>query len=132
MKQDSPCPVDCDSWLKPEELWLGKVGAAASKTDRATVAAVFDPLECPTERREPVLQVGGHGVVDALLLVAAPDKSHRVWPHDHLSGHCRFRPAAAAPPHAPCLIAIEPAPVHRAAAPLLLLLYMPREIKQAR
>jgi hypothetical protein len=67
-------------------LAQGKVGAAASKTDRATVAAVFDPLECPTERREPVPQAGGHGVVDALLLVAAPDKSHRVWPHDHLSG----------------------------------------------
>ena len=56
----------------------GKVGASASKTDRATVAAVFDPLECPTERRDPVPQAGGYGVVDALLLVAAPDKSHRV------------------------------------------------------
>jgi hypothetical protein len=45
----------------------GKVGAAASKTDRATVAGVFDQLECPTERPEPVPEAGGHGVVDALL-----------------------------------------------------------------
>jgi hypothetical protein len=35
--------------------------------DRATVAAVFDPLESPIERREPVPQAGGHGVVDALF-----------------------------------------------------------------
>jgi hypothetical protein len=35
--------------------------------DRPTVAAVFYPLECPIECREPVSQSGGHGVVDTLL-----------------------------------------------------------------
>jgi hypothetical protein len=36
-------------------------------TDRVAVATVFDPLESPIERREPVPQTGGHSVVDALL-----------------------------------------------------------------
>jgi hypothetical protein len=40
-------------------------GCAAA--DRPTVAAVFNPLECPIKRCEPVPQAGGHGVVDALL-----------------------------------------------------------------
>jgi hypothetical protein len=35
--------------------------------DRATVAAVFDPLESTIKRRESVTQAGGHGIVDALL-----------------------------------------------------------------
>jgi hypothetical protein len=35
--------------------------------DRATVTAVFDPLESPIEHRESVPQAGRHGVVDALL-----------------------------------------------------------------
>jgi hypothetical protein len=36
-------------------------------TDRAAVTAVFDPVESPIERREPVPQTGSQGVVDALL-----------------------------------------------------------------
>jgi hypothetical protein len=35
--------------------------------DRATVAAVFDPLESTIKSREPVPQAGGHGIVNALL-----------------------------------------------------------------
>jgi hypothetical protein len=35
--------------------------------DRAAVATVFDPLESPSERREPPPQTGGNSVVDALL-----------------------------------------------------------------
>jgi hypothetical protein len=44
---------------------LVRDGCAAA--DRPTVAAVFDSLECPIERRETVPQAGGHSVVDALL-----------------------------------------------------------------
>jgi hypothetical protein len=36
-------------------------------TDGAAVATVFEPLESPIERREPVPETGGHSVVDALL-----------------------------------------------------------------
>jgi hypothetical protein len=43
------------------------VGNGRAAADRATVAAVFDPLEGPIERRESVPQAGGHGVVDSLL-----------------------------------------------------------------
>jgi hypothetical protein len=35
--------------------------------DRATVAAVFDPLEGSIKRSKSVPQAGGYGVVDALL-----------------------------------------------------------------
>jgi hypothetical protein len=106
------------------------VGDGSTAADRGIVASVFDPLEGPIERREPVPQAGSYRVV-AVVLVAAPDTSRRVRPHDHLSGPCRDRPAAAAPAYAPCLVAIEPAPVHRAAAPLLLLLLPAERIKQA-
>jgi hypothetical protein len=43
-------------------VWDGRTAA-----DRATVAAVFDPLEGTINRNESVAQARGYGVVDALL-----------------------------------------------------------------
>jgi hypothetical protein len=63
--------LTCGSFLDGE---LGRrIGLKAfvrdgqTATDRAAVTAVFDPLESPIERREPVPQTGSHRVVDALL-----------------------------------------------------------------
>jgi hypothetical protein len=57
--------LDCElgRWVCLEAF----VRDGRTATDRPTVTAVFDPLESPIERREPVPQAGGHGVVDALF-----------------------------------------------------------------
>lgn len=49
--------------------WVGLqpfVGDGHSTADRATIGAVVDPPESTIERRKPVPEGGGHGVVDAL------------------------------------------------------------------
>ncbi len=86
--------------------------------DRATVAAVVNPLKSPIERGDPMPAATASST--PCCAVAAPDKPHHVRPHDHLSGPYRDRPAAAAPAYAPLPPTIEPAPVPSRSPPLLL------------
>jgi hypothetical protein len=49
---------------RPAARWSGSTRPRRSGWPQATRR---DPLDCPTERPEPVPEAGGHGVVDALL-----------------------------------------------------------------